>query len=278
MNIALTLSAHDYTEAVLDSIDAIKKHVTNDILLVVDGAAWENWGKTNDFGVKKIEGFYHKYPKAPYRNVSYGLFQTKKAFPNADWYCQCEYDVLFTSSEFKKDLEIAEKSNVTCIGNDLRKYNFKLPYFERIVGQEIKDYFYLLGCCVFYHKNFMNKMIENEFFERFLQATNTFEKGYFPDYEEQGGYDFGETMLPTMANYYGGKVGQFAVWNQFFNQWNGHFKKYPMRWQPEIQLDDIFHETSILHPVKEKSELRAFYSAKRKRNSNLKELTTCTNS
>lgn len=265
MKISVTLSAHDNTEAVLDCIDALKRYVTNDILLVVDGASWENWGKINDFGVEKIEGFHHKYPKAPYRNVTYGLYNSKRIFPNADWYCYCEYDVLFTSSEFKKDLEKADKSGIWCLGNDLRKYNFKLPYFNRIVGKEIKDYFYLLGCCVFHSRKFMNKMIEDKFFERFLQSTNTFEKGHFPDYEQQGGYDFAETMFPTMAHYYGGTVGQLAVWNQFLNQWNGNSQKYPMRWKPELGLEDNLTEASIMHPVKADSDLRKFHAAKRKR-------------
>jgi hypothetical protein len=265
MKIAITLSAHKNTEIVNDTIEALNTYVTNDIAIIIDGSCWENWGKKAELNAHKIQGFNHNYPKAPYRNYTYGLFKTYELFPNADWYAYSEYDVLFTSSEFKKELENADKQNIWCIGNDLRNYNFNLPYFEKIIGSKIKEYKYLLGCCVFFSKKFMQKMLSENLFEKILMATNEFEKGYFPDYEEQGGYDFGEILYPTMANYYGGGVTQFAVWNQYLEQWNGNFKKYPMRWKPELNWDDNFPEACILHPIKESCELRMYHKSKRER-------------
>lgn len=266
MKIAITLNAHENTEVVSDCIHAIQKYVTNDIAVIIDGAHWENWGKDADLPAHKIHGFVHNYPKAPYRNLAYGLLETYQLFPDADWYCYSEYDVLFVSDGFKTDLEEAEKENVWCVGNDLRDYCFNLPYFEKIIGKEISEYKYLLGCCVFYHSKLIKKMVQENFFNKFLEATNEFEKGFFPGYEEQYGYDFGETLFPTMAHYYGGKVAQFANWNQDFNHWTGNFKKYPMRWKPALDWEDNFYENSILHPIKADSELRVFHQEKRNRN------------
>lgn len=266
MKIAVTLNAHENTDVVNDTIDALKTYVTNDIAVIIDGSRWEEWGKKAELNAKKIQGFHHNYPKAPYRNYTYGLFETYQLFPDADWYCYCENDVLFTSSEFKKELENAERANIWCMGNDLRKYNFKLPYLERIVGEQIKECKYLLGCCVFFNKKFIQKMITEHLFEKILMATNEFEKGYFPDFEKQGGYDFGEVLYPTMAAHYGGGVAQFAVWNQYLEQWNGNFQKYPMRWKPELNWEDNFSSASIMHPIKNSNELRLFHKMKRTRN------------
>lgn len=269
MKIATILNAHGNTNLVSDTVDAIRTYSTKDILMVVDGAAWESWGKNVQLPIHKLEGFYHNYPKAPYRNLTYGLNVASQKWPDHDWYCYCEYDVLFTSSAFQADLEKAAEDNVWCIGNDLRIANFKFPYLEMILDTEIKDSAYLLGCCVFYSGKFIRHLKTIGFFDKFLQMTNDFEKGYFPDYEQQGGYDFGEHLYPTLAKHYGGQVRQFACYHQVFNEWIGNFKKFPMRWKPEITLEDNFCEASIIHPVKDTSDLRWFHHANRTRRKKL---------
>lgn len=262
MKISVLLNAHNHTELVADTIESIKKYVTNDILMVVDGIAWEDWGLKVNLGVDKLQGFIHNYPKAPYRNLLYGLSEIIKKFPDSDWVCYSEYDVLFLNSLFKEELKNAENNNIWCLGNDLRNMNIQMPYLNKILNIEIKKYKYLLGCCVFLSKKFINKLLEFDFFNKILTATNHFEKGYFPDYEEQNGYDFGEMLIPTMADYFGGKVSGFAYWHQHLEQWQGNWKKFAMRWKPEIRLDEICQETSIIHPIKSK-DLRKFLKSKR---------------
>lgn len=262
MNIATILNVHGDTPTVLDTIDAVKTYVGQDVLVVADGATWESWGKDVKLPVHKIQGFVHGYPKAPYRNLTLGLKAAVETFPEADWYCYSEFDVLFTSDKFKQDLYHAAQNNVWCIGNDLRHYSMDLPYLDRIVGEKVINYRYLLGCCVFHQGTFLRKLNNIGFFDKFLMMTNEFIEGHFPNFKE---YDFGEHLYPTLAAHFGGQVAQFAVWNQCLEQWNGFFKKYPMRWQPEIGWDDNFDGASILHPVKANNDLRWFHSMKRKR-------------
>ncbi len=261
MKISVLLSAHNYTELVLDTIESIRTYASNDLVMIVDEAHW-NWGET--INVAKIKGLYHNYNKAPYRNLTLGLKTIYENNPNSDWYCYTEYDVLFTSSKFKEDLKIAEENNVWCIGFDSRVQNYQFPYLEKIIEDKLTQSRYLLGCCVFYHKDFLKKLHEMNFFDKFLTLTNGFEEGFFPSFEEQGGYDFGEHLYPTLANYFGKNTAEFSHWNQTLNQWQGNFQRYPVRWRPEITIEEAMNSPSIIHPVKT-MELRNFFKAKRYR-------------
>lgn len=264
MEIGVILNAHGKTELVSDTVDALRTYVSKDILMVVDGAAWDSWGKSVNLPVYKLNGFYHNHPKAPYRNLTYGLQQALEMWPANDWYCYTEYDVLFVSDDFKKNLKKAAEEKVWCIGNDYREGDFKFPYLESILNIKLERSCYLLGCCVFYHGDFLRKLKSIDFFNRFLGMTNDFEQGFFPGYEEQMGYDFGEHLYPTLANYYGGQVRQFGKWHHFFEDWVGD-RKMRMRWKPELSWDECMGNQSILHPVKENIDVRWFYQAKRSR-------------
>jgi hypothetical protein len=265
MKIATILNAHGNTQLVADTIDAIQTWVSKDILMLVDDKAWEVWGENVELPVHKMRGLYHNFRRAPYRNLTCGLKTIVDFWEGYDWYCYCEYDVLFTSDGFKKDLEDAQSQNVWCLGNDYREANYKFPFLENIIQAKLGRSQYLLGCCVFYSGAFLRKLKEVDFFNKFLLYTNGFTDGFFPGYEEQGGYDFGEHLYPTLAAHYGGGVKQLAGWNAVFEQWQGNFQKYPMRWKPELNWNDNFHNASIMHPVKEYADIRWFHRTKRDR-------------
>jgi len=249
MRIAVTLMAHGDTECVRDTVESIRRFATDKILLLVDGAAWEGWGKDVDLPVYKMSGFYHNFPKSPYRNITLGLMNTVKVFPDVDWYCYTEYDTLFASSAFKEDLERADKDGVWCMGNDARTGNIQLPIIENMLKTKINGSKYLLGCCIFHHRDYLHKLQELDFFNRFLYLTNDFTRGYFPGYEEQGGYDLAEHLYPTLANHFGGKVRGQAY---FEDAWHGNYKRYPLRWKPDIDpTTENFPEASIIHPLKQ---------------------------
>lgn len=267
MKIATIINAHGNTELTKDTIDAAKTWVSDDILVIIDGASWENWGKDLEIPAYKLDGFYHNVPKSPYRNITLALMQASQQWPDADWYCYSEYDVLFTSSSFKEDLKEAEKRGVWCIGNDLRSGYFQFPLLESMLKIKLEESKYLLGCCIFHHKDFINKLKSINFFEKFLNWTNAFSQGYFPHYEEQGGYDLAEHLYPTLANYYGGKIEEFATWHQKFGVWDGNFKKYPMRWKPDLNAEnEYFEEAAIMHPIKDPDNLiRKYQQIKRRK-------------
>ena len=265
MKIATILNAHGNTELVSDTVDAIRTWVSKDVLMVVDDVAWKSWGETVALPVYKLQGFLHDFDHAPYRNLTLGLKAISDLWPDCDWYCYCEYDVLFTSSAFKDDLAKAKKDNIWCLGSNFKEGDMKFELLEKIIKEKIDSSQYLLGCCVFYSGEFIKKLKQIDFFNRFLAYTNDFSEGFFPFYEIQGGYDFGEHLYPTLAKHYGGGIKEFSYWHQNFAHWNGDFKKYPLRWKPELTWEDNFKEASIMHPVKAYDAIRWFHRVNRNR-------------
>jgi hypothetical protein len=250
MKIATVLNIHNNSEVVHDTLDSIRKYMTEDILVIVDGAHWSKLENV-ELPTYKLEGFRHDCPKSPYRNVTLGLKELSRLFPDADWYCYMEYDVLIASEGFKHTLQRAEDMGIWCLGNDYVVGEYKFPLLEQMLKAQLGPSHYLLGCCVFHHKNFIKKLIEINFFERFLYLTNSFSAGFFPDYDAQGGYDLGEHLYPTLAVHFGGKVANFAKWSRAQAKWYGNYHQFPMRWVPELDPEsDNFPEAFILHPLK----------------------------
>ncbi len=265
MKISTLVNAHGNTAIVADSIDAIKTWVSDDVLMIVDDAHWESWGKDVSLPVHKLQGLYHNYYRAPYRNLTCGLKSLVDLWNDCDWYCYCEYDVLFTSDAFKQDL-VELSDDVWMVGNDARLNTpQRFPFLERILKTSLINSHYLLGCCVFYKGDFLRKLRDDNFFDRFLMYTNDFSNGHFPDCKEEDVWDFGEFLYPTLAGYYGGKIKGMAYWHQRLEQWQGQFKKYPMRWKPELTWEDNSGYASIMHPLKENMDLRWFHKIKRQR-------------
>ena len=267
MNIATVLNVHDDTDCVVDTIESIQKYVGERILVVVDGASWEKWGKNLQISAYKLEGFWHGCNRAPYRNMALGMKQAWQLWgQEIDWICYTEYDCLFGSDEFKEYLKKSAELGAWCVGNDFRQSNLKFPLLERMLKAEFNFSAYLLGCCVFYKSDFIRKLVEIDFFNRFLYLTNEFSKGFFPGYEEQGGYDLSEHLYPTLATHLGGKVAQLAVWSEASGAWAGEYKKFPFRFRPELEISENLHEfASILHPVKNyNNAIRIYHRRKRK--------------
>ena len=157
----------------------------------------------------------------------------------------------FESDSFKEDLESAKKRNVWCMGNDFKTNRLKLPMLETILQDKLNGPGkYLLGCCVFHSGEFLRALSDFGFFDRFLFYTNGFAPGVFPGYNNNYNYDFSEHLYPTLANHFGGNVEGMASWNPRLNEWDGNFKKYPIRWKPVLKISEEF-EGAIYHPLKE---------------------------
>ena len=258
MKIATILNAHSDSKTIIDTCDSILEHVGPNILLLINGSTWEEL-KDIDLPVCKVRGFNHNVPKSPYRNVALGLKMVQEQYPDADWYCYTEYDALFTSPRFRENLKMAEDRKVWMLGNCGRVDHVEMPLVEALVGEKFKSIYYLLGCCQFFHKDFMSKLVEIDFFDRFLFLTNSFSNGFFPAYD---GYDISEHLYPTLCRHFGGNVGVFATWENE-KEWHGAYQYFPMRWRPE--LDEIYEDASILHPLKEFSHpTRIYHRNKRK--------------
>ncbi len=264
MEIAALINTHGNPEVTIDTIESVKAYATDKIVLLVDGAAWDQYESLPGIQVPMLKGFYHNYYKAPYRNVALGLMLMVKHYPAADWYCYLEYDCLIGSSVFKKDLLQAEKDNIWCLGADYRdKQKVSLPLIEAMLKTKFEESFYLLGAVMFLHKKFIQKAIELDFFSRFLTYTNEFKNGFMPGYTA---WDATEHMLPTLAKHWGGGVGQLSKWSQKVGMWSGNYRRYPIRWQPGLTEEDECVQASIMHPVKDMDHpIRAYHRKKRTR-------------
>lgn len=262
IKIATLLNAHGDSACVLDTIDSIQTYVGPDAMVLVDGAAWQSWGKDFECPLPKIHGLPHGVPRSPYRNVALGLQMLAETFSEADWYCYCEYDVLFASERFKYNLRMAEESKVWMLGNDGHTDDTAMPLVQQLIGEKFKSVYYLLGCCQFFHKDYMAKLREINFFERLLNLTNAFPEGYMPFYS---GYDLSEHMYPTICRQFGGNIGVFAHYDEE-GKWHGAHEFFPVRWRPELNPEtEDFPHPSILHPLKTYDHpLRAKHRERRK--------------
>ena len=72
MEIATVMNVHSSPDIIRDSIDSIYTYMTEKIILLVDGASWNNL-KDENFQAALVEGFHHNVSKSPYRNVALGL-------------------------------------------------------------------------------------------------------------------------------------------------------------------------------------------------------------
>lgn len=262
MKITAILNTHGVPDVTLDTVDSIRHYMTDRILVVVDGVAWDTFTGIN-LPAYKLRGFNHNWYKSPYRNIFLGLLTAATHWQDTDWFCYIEYDCLIGSSAFKKDLEEAERDNIWCIGNDYRdKQTVNLTFLEKIAQGKFEEVVYLLGACIFYHKDFIKIALEKEFFQRFLFYTNPFQKGFFPLYDA---WDLTEHALPTIVKHFGGKIRQFATYNQMTGMWAGNYRRYPIRFRPELTYEEQhFLQASIMHPLKSLDHpIRKYHRAKR---------------
>ncbi len=158
-------------------------------------------------------------------------------------------DCLVGSNSFKKDLKIAEKQGVWCLGNDLQAEKTYMPLIELILKTELEEVTHLIGVCLFLHKKYIQKAMEVGFFEKFLYITNDF------PYE----HNILNYLLPTACRHWGGAVSQLAKWHDKLGVWIGNFKKYPMR--EDMELKEEYIQASIMHPVTQ--PIREFHKLKR---------------
>ena len=240
MKIAVLLNCHAYPELVADTVASIKTWVSNDIGVMIDGACWDKFEFVKWSDTVAFKSLKHNFHKSPYRNITFGLKKIYELFPDYDWYIYTEYDCLFTSDAFLNDLK---NTGITCYASDIRSDKWCLPYFDKIMETKITDYKTMLGCCVFYSGEFIKKLYNMEMFDRILDMTESFSTGQFPDYP---GYAFEESLYPTLVNHLGGTVSELGAWRG--SKWTN--KRYMMRFRPNIELNELSGEASIVHPLK----------------------------
>ena len=250
MDIASIIASHGDVDVTLDSVSALQHTLTHDITVVVDGLNASAFQKPSIqellrayASLELVTGFRHGLPKSPYRNVALSLKRSFERFPNHDWHVYSEYDVLFRTDQIVRSLETAARMDVSLLGFCGIAESADLSFAEAVSGVNITKPYYMLGCCMFFSRKFMEQLVSRNFFERFLFSTASFTDGSIPRYD---GFDFSEHLYPSLARSLGGDVGVLSTWDG--RRWHGSGKRYPVRWKPELtEVDD---EASIVHPVK----------------------------
>lgn len=245
MKISTIINVHKDKELVLDTLESVNHYMTNDVLLMIDGTSTEF--DSVDVPAYKLKGFKHGISKSPYKNVALGLQNLYDLFPDSDWFSYLEYDCLVTSTRFKDNLKIALDKNIWMLGCDGRVDDKDIPIVSSLLKEPLKYSYYLLGACQFFHKDFMKKLIEIDFFNNFLHITNLYRSGDFFGYN---GYDVSEHLYPSLCRQFGGSIGVFSSWDSCEKKWHGRADIFPIRWQPEIELSEDI-DPSIIHPLKD---------------------------
>ena len=247
-------------DLVFDTLDSIFHHMTEDVLVLIDGACQEM--QEIDFPVYKLIGFKHGIPKSPYRNVALALQSIHDIYPEHDWYCYMEYDCLVTSKRFKYNLEMADDQGIWMLGTNGRVDEKRIPLVESLIGGEFRSPYYLLGSCQFFSKHFILALKKIDFFNRFLSITNVCRNGEMPGYS---GYDVSEHLYPSLCRQFGGGIGVFSTWDSINNEWHGSSDVFPIRWKPEIEPEMDNKNMSICHPIKDFNHpIRQFHREVRK--------------
>ena len=65
--------------------------------------------------------------------------------------------------------------------------------------------------------------------------------------------------------HYGGQIRQLATYSQDTMMWSGNYRKYPIRFRPELTYEDQhFLQASIMHPIKNVDDpIRKYHRSKR---------------
>lgn len=265
MKIATILSAHENSEVYRDTLDSIRKYMSNDIMVLIDGFAWNQFKEEK---VDKIEGFRHGKASAPVRNMALGLMEAWARWgESVNWYCYIEYDCLVGSSEVFNHLSMADERGFWLLGNQLRKMDGHIPELDRLCGLQKIRLYSLLGCCLFFSTRFMRELNKNKMFNTILENANFFttEFNFSKNIAARGPknvYDSSEFIYPSLAVHYGGTMEEMAHWDEKVRKWNGNYLFYPMRFMPELSSEDPFHRACIMHPLKHaKNPIRAYHRA-----------------
>lgn len=262
MDIAVVLNTHENSPVFRDTLESVRHHWTNDILVLVDGVAWDQF-KNVDLGVPCLEGFRHGMSRMHHRNSCLGLMKAWERWgASKGWYCYLDYDCLVGSGSLEEDLRVADREGVWIAGNDHRQGGESIPFLDHFQRQSCAIH-YLISCCLFMSRDFMSALHGDDFFDRFLTHTNFFTgemRLHKPDGKQETVYSLEEFLYPSLAALYGGRVGELACWEG--SGWRGLGWRYPMRFRPDLE-EGNYEDACVMHPIKTIGEIREYHRKKR---------------
>lgn len=277
MKIVAVLNAHENSPVFKDTLESIRHYLTEDVLVVVDGKNWNQFKSDDSIPAFKLEGFHHgeKYPMYAdkYRNTCLGMMKAWEMWGySANWYFYLEYDALVGPGPIREHLNESEALGFWLLGSDYRQNKGFIPFLEDFQKHKLSLH-YLIGCCLFFSRDFMKALHEDNFFDRFLNFTN-FRCGPINIVDGFGKshpvYDFGEFLYPTLAVHYGGAIKEISCWkagdedDDGSGVWYGDCEHYPIRFRPDL-TEAPFPQACVMHPMKDfHNPVRSYHRESRK--------------
>jgi hypothetical protein len=283
MNIAAIVPVHADPHVANDTLDSIRRHMTDKVLVLADGWAYHDIQDKIEGQV--LSGLCQGGAQGSHANRMFGLRNLYTAFPHCDWYCWIEYDALVANDTFKNDLEYVLPDEWVvgfCGGSNV----FDIPVLPGIFRSPgLKELTYFLGAVVFHRREFLEQLYSDQMFEWIVNSTAMFSSCHtqgtlsqLPGIKlDNEMYDLGEFVAGTLAKRYDKNVRSLSHWDQqgWRKQvhgsdsrlyWSGNFEKYPIRWNPLLmEHENIFGVSSILHPLKAYDDpIRAAYREHRR--------------
>lgn len=227
MRFAVTVATYANPSVTAQTVADIKSHLTDQVVTVVDAKGWHLF---NNVDCDLIRGQPHGLPFNSHLNQIIGLNHTFNTF-DADWYGHVEWDVLIRGNVLKQDLETTSKDNWMA-GFDLREWEAPWPFLSEKIGIKIEKTRYVLGCCQFYRRHFLESLWKTGFVREIVKSSG-FWRDKWPDYKE---YSTDEAIIPSVCRAMGGGVLDLKG------------DKYAVRYRPVwTELPDA---AEVIHPVK----------------------------
>lgn len=255
MDLVFIINVHDNSQTVRDTIDAVKLWGSDDIVLSVDGLAWSKFSEFNYRNVIPLRGVDHGINRSPYKNMTLGLSEAYNKWPDKDWYCYMEYDVLILSDLFKYQLEIAARRGVSCVGfeHGYTAGSNDAWLLSKLFDKEINYKHKMIGCFMCFSNACMKFWDQHNFFGNLLTQTASYSGADFPNFTD---YAVEEILFPTAASL----AGPLLTFNAGCSQ----SSRYLVRFMPEVTQNEITNETTIVHPIKSfTNPIRQHYAAAR---------------
>lgn len=237
-NLAVQVHTHGHLEVTSDSINRVKKYLTDKVTVICDRAGWKEIYPLT--GVSKICGSYHAHKTSPYRNQLTGLSHLYRKYPNCTWYGNVEWDTAINGDKILEDLEKANDIGAWTAGFDMREYGANWPLLSSKLDRKIDSTRYFIGCCLFFHHDFLKVCEEGDFFGKILETSRIYGP-FWPDYRE---WSVDEALLPSIARSYDKPGYEFGCWDQ-----NRNREFYSIRYQPD--WESLSEGWQAAHPLKD---------------------------
>ncbi len=234
-NLAVQIHTHGFPEVTEDTLNRVKKYLTDKTVIVCDQMGWKDILKIK---TNKLCGVYHGNINSPYRNQIIGLSHLFKKYPHCTWYGNVEWDTAINGTGLLEDLSFAE--GCWTAGFDMREYDHDWKVLSSKLNRKITKTLYFIGCCLFFHHDFIEICEKEGYFAKILEMAKIY-GSRFPDYRE---WSVDEALLPSLSRSYDKQGYEFGCWEDNINR-----DRYSIRYKPGWdELPEMWHAA---HPLKD---------------------------